>query len=276
MRSRRLGGELRKLRVAAGKKVQDAAEALECGQPKISQIENGRRGIRPLDLTTLLNLYGVDDEQQRSAIRRLAKEIHKVDWWSGDAPMLHDALRDYLTLEADSTLVRAYEPNVLPGQLQIEPYMRQVFSATMPEDETQHMIETRQKRQELLGDLLGFRLRTIIDVTALHRIGGSREVVHEQLDHLLVLGKRRNVHIQILPLDAAVPPEQYAPFNILTLKGEPPVDVVWLEHITGGTLLEQRPDVRAYSKAWDELTAAAMSPAASQQYIRDLIKESGS
>lgn len=276
MRSRRLGGELRQLRVDAGKKVQDAAEALECGQPKISQIENGRRGIRPLDLTTLLNLYGVEDEQQRANMRRLAKEIHKVDWWSGEGPMLHDALKDYLTLEADSTLIRAYEPNVLPGQLQIEPYMRQVFSVTMPDDEVQHMIETRRKRQELLEDLLGFRLRTIIDAPALHRIGGDSEVVQEQLNHLLVLGGRRNVNIQILPLDATLPMAQYAPFHILTLRGDPPADVVWLEHITGGTLLEQRPDVRAYSKAWDELTAAAMSPAASQQYIRDLIKESGS
>lgn len=276
MRSRRLGSELRQLRVDADKKVQDAAEALECGQPKISQIENGRRGIRPLDLTTLLNLYGVEDEQQRTALRRLAKEIHKVDWWSGEASLLDNALLDYLTLEADSTLVRAYEPSVLPGQLQIEPYMRQVFSSTVPENETQHMIETRQKRQELLEDLLGFRLRTIIDITALHRIGGGREVVQEQLNHLLALSNRRNVNIQILPLNAALPMLQYVPFNLVTLRGEPPVDVVWLEHITGGTLLEQRPDVRTYSKAWDELTAAAMSPTASQQYIRDLVKESGS
>jgi transcriptional regulator with XRE-family HTH domain len=276
MRSRRLGSELRQLRVDADKKVQDAAEALECGQPKISQIENGRRGIRPLDLTTLLNLYGVEDEQQRTALRRLAKEIHKVDWWSGEAPRLRNTLLDYLTLETDSALVRAYEPSVLPGQCQTEPYMRQMFSTFVPESETQRLVETRRKRQELLEDLLGFRLRTVIDMAALHRIGGGKEVVREQLEHLLALSNRRNVNIQILPLDAALPMLQYPPFTIFGLRGEPPVDVVWLEHITGGTLLEQRPDVRTYSKAWDELTAAAMSPAASQQYIRDLVKESGS
>ncbi|MGO4754648.1 helix-turn-helix domain-containing protein, partial [Streptomyces sp. 2MCAF27] len=59
MRSRRLGSELRRLRVEAGLRVQDAADALECGHPKISQIENGKRGIRPLDLTVLFKLYGV-------------------------------------------------------------------------------------------------------------------------------------------------------------------------------------------------------------------------
>ncbi|MFF1646170.1 Scr1 family TA system antitoxin-like transcriptional regulator [Streptomyces sp. NPDC058240] len=42
----------------------------------------------------------------------------------------------------------------------------------------------------------------------------------------------------------------------------------------GGTLLEQRADVQRYEKAWDELTAAALSPTASRRYIRDLIEES--
>jgi hypothetical protein len=49
---------------------------------------------------------------------------------------------------------------------------------------------------------------------------------------------------------------QCASFTIYGLRGER-VDVVW-------------------SKAWNELIAAAMSPTASQQYIRDLMKESGS
>lgn len=276
MRSRRLGGELRQLRLAAGLKVQEAAEALECGQPKISQIENGKRGIRPLDLTTLLNLYGVEDEQQRANLKRLAKDVHKVDWWSGQGPFLHDALRDYLTLEADSQAVRAYEPVIIPGLLQTEAYMQEMFAVVSPSEQIQPLVETRMKRKELLNDSLGYRVRTIIDAPALHRIGGGPEIRRGQLQYLLDVGKRQNINVQVLPLDATLPMEQYAPFTIFSLRGEPPVDVVWLEHITGGTLLEQRADVQAYGKAWDELTAAAMSPSASQQYIRDLIKESGS
>ncbi|WP_425574321.1 helix-turn-helix domain-containing protein [Streptomyces javensis] len=90
MRSRRLGNELRRLRIEAALKVQDAADALECGHPKISQIENGKRGIRPLGLTVLFKLYGVEDERQCASLRRLAKEIHKVDWWSNQGPVLRD------------------------------------------------------------------------------------------------------------------------------------------------------------------------------------------
>ncbi|MGY0062002.1 helix-turn-helix domain-containing protein [Streptomyces sp. LZ34] len=269
MRSRRLGAELRRLRIEAGLKVHEVAEVLECGQPKVSQIENGRRGIRPLDLTVLLKHYGVEDERQCASLRRLAKEIHKVDWWSGQGPLLRDDLRDLLTLEADSELVRTYESMLIPGLLQTEEYVRHMF-AVLPSDRVELLVETRMKRRELLDDQSGFCLRAIIDVPALHRIGGSPDVALEQLEHLLREAKRPNVNIQILPLDAPLPLEQCPPFTVFRQRGEPPADIVWLEHITGGSLLERRQDVVRYSTAWDELTAAALSPAASLQYIHDL------
>ncbi|MFE3826227.1 helix-turn-helix transcriptional regulator [Streptomyces sp. NPDC059092] len=274
VRSRRLGNELKRLRLERAYKVQDIADKLQCGQPKISQIENGKRGIRPLDLTVLLDFYGIDDTAYIASIKRLAKEIHKVDWWSGEGPQLHDSLRDYLTLEADSDLVREYDPAVLPGLLQTGAYMREIFGTRFPAQEIAPFVETRTKRQELLGPQQDFRLRTIVEASVLHRISRSREVVREQLEHLLDMGGRSAVDLRILPLDAAVPADQYTPFTLLSLRGEPSVDVAWLEHVTGGTLLETRADVEAYARVWDAFTAAALSPSASRKYIRDLLKES--
>ncbi|MGO4757065.1 DUF5753 domain-containing protein, partial [Streptomyces sp. 2MCAF27] len=215
-------------------------------------------------------LYGVEDERQCASLRRLAKEIHKVDWWSNQGPMLRDTLKDCLTLEADSEVVRTYESMVIPGLLQTEAYMRQTFSVH-PTERVELLVKTRVKRKELLDKQGDFCLRAVIDVPALHRIGGSPEVVQGQLEHLQQVTERPNVKVQILPLDAALPQDQLPPFTIFRQRGEPPADIVWLEHITGGSLLEQRQDVLRYSTAWDELTAAALSPAASQQYIRDLL-----
>ncbi|GAA2323125.1 helix-turn-helix transcriptional regulator [Streptomyces kunmingensis] len=277
MRSRRLGAELRRLRTDAGLKVNDAALALECGQPKISQIETGKRGIRQLDLTTLLNLYKVTDEQQRANLKRLARDVHQVDWWSGQGPLLSDDLRDYLTLESDSSLVRSFEPCVLPGLLQTEAYMRAIFTAGAEADRVDTLVKTRLKRKDLLSGTAEFRLRVVIDTPALHRIPGPRALIREQFETLMETGELPNVTIQVLPLDIALPLAQYAPYTLFTMRGEPQVQVAWLEHMTGGTLLEQRPDVEMYTKAWDDLTAAALSPAESRRYISDRIKqESGS
>jgi transcriptional regulator with XRE-family HTH domain len=274
MRSRRFGGELRRLRLEAGLGVKDVAGALECGQPKISQIENGNRGIRPLDLTTLLNLYGVEDEQYRASMKRLARDIHKVDWWSGQGPLLHNTLPDYLMLEADSKLVRSYEHSVVPGLLQTEAYMRRLFTEALPSEKVESMVEARMKRKEQLEDRHGFRVRVIIDAPALHRIGGGPDLVRGQLEHLLAEGRRQNVSVQVLPLDADLPMEQHGPFALFSLRDGPPADLVWLENMRGGTLLEQQDDVQVYAKAWDELTAAALSPSDSRQYINDLIRGS--
>ncbi|MFE3737284.1 helix-turn-helix transcriptional regulator [Streptomyces sp. NPDC059134] len=275
VRSRRLGNELKRLRLERAYKVQDIADKLQCGQPKISQIENGKRGIRPLDLTVLLEFYGIDDAAYIASIKRLAREIHKVDWWSGEDPRLHDSLRDYLTLEADSDLVREYDPSVLPGLLQTGAYMREIFEARFPAQDVTPYIATRTKRQELLGPQQDFRLCAIVEASVLHRISRSPEVVREQLGHLLDMGGRVTVDLRILPLDAAIPADQYTPFTLFSPRGEPSVDIVWLEHVTGGTLLEKGADVRVYARVWEAFTAAALSPSASRTYIRDLLRESG-
>lgn len=275
MRSRRLGNELRRLRVERGYKVQDIADKLQCGQPKISQIENGKRGIRPLDLTVLLEFYGIEDAGYVASIKRLAKDIHKVDWWSSQGPLLHDSLRDYLTLEADSELIREYVQAVVPGLLQTEAYMRRIFSARHPADKIERLVQTRLKRKELLDSQLDFRLCAIIDAAALHRMNGPWDLVREQYENVLKMSRRSNVDVQILPLDARLPAEQYTPFTLFSLRGEPSVDVTWLEHMTGGTLLEQRSDVQDHVRVWDAFTAAALSPSASQKYLRDLLKDGG-
>ncbi|MDF2258397.1 helix-turn-helix domain-containing protein [Streptantibioticus ferralitis] len=276
MRSRRLGGELRKMREAKGLTMGDAAEALQCGQPKISRIEGGLRGIRPLDLDVLMDLYEIDRTEQadlREAMKRLAREIHQQDWWSGQGTLLHDDLKDYLTLESDSSLIRTYETQLLPGLLQTKEYMAEIFRHQRASDEAQLMLETRQQRQGILETNNGVHLRTVVDVTALNRVVGSPDLMVKQLKHLLDMTDAPNVDVQVLPLKTALPPDQYAPYTIFTMRQPPRADYVWLEHLTGSTLLEKEEDLVRYRRAWDDHTATALSAAESREHIRELIKE---
>ncbi|WP_414167761.1 helix-turn-helix domain-containing protein [Streptoverticillium reticulum] len=275
MRSKRLGSELRRLRTERNLTVSEVAKRLGCGQPKVSQIENGNRGIRLGDLTALLDLYEVADDRYRRRLGKLAADVRKVDWWTSQGPLV-DALRDYLMLESDSGLVRVYEPTLVPGMLQTEAYMRQLFASRLPEDQVNALVETRLKRKELLDDHLGFRLRAVVDEPALHRIAGPRAMVAEQLRYLEQVGRRPNVTVQVLPLKARFVVDQFGSFSLFTFRGESSIDVAWLEYLTGGTLLEQARDVQAYACAWEELTAVALSPSDSRQLIRALIEENGS
>ncbi|WP_050988583.1 helix-turn-helix domain-containing protein [Streptomyces xiaopingdaonensis] len=271
MRSKRLGGELKRLRQAAGINTKEAAEKLMCGQPKISQIENGRRGIRQLDLALLLDYYGVEDQAIKDNLARLAKSIHQVDWWQGQGPLLHDELRDFLTLESDSSVARVFENMLVPGLLQTEGYMREIFTANIEDERVEVLTATRLRRAELLKRRTEFRYRTIIDEAALHRIPDEPGLAADQLRHLLAMSRLPNVTIQVLSTRARVPLEQIAPYHVLTLTGQPAMDVVWLEHMAGGALLEQEADVALFTRMWDELSAAAMPPVESRSYIGDLI-----
>ncbi|MFC5719153.1 helix-turn-helix domain-containing protein [Streptomyces gamaensis] len=275
VRSRRLGGELRRLRNAKGIGIAEVARRLECGQPKISQIENGKRGIRQIDLTLLLDMYEVTDESFRRSLKQLARDIHKVDWWSVQGPLLGDSMREFFMLEADSELVRAYEPVMIPGLLQTEMYMRHVFTQARSEEEVEPLVSARMKRKDLLDNHPDFRFCVVIDQLALRRIPGPRSEVVAQLECLIEAGRRPNVMIQVMPLKTKLPADQYVPYSLMRLRGEAPIEVVWLEHTAGGTLLEQASDVQVYARAWAELTAAALPPADSRSCIRELIKESG-
>ncbi|WP_344568284.1 helix-turn-helix transcriptional regulator [Streptomyces axinellae] len=272
MRSRRLGSELKRLRERAGLNMGDAARELQSGQPKISKIESGQQGIRPLDLDHLLNLYGVEDEEERQNFRQLAKHVRTLDWWSAQGPLLHDDLKDYLTLETDSSLIRTYETQLMPGLLQTEHYMSALLQHHYADEEARLMVETRRKRQGVLDEGT-VHLRAVLDASALHSTVGGAEIMVEQMEHVLTTSRHRNVDVQVLPQRRSVTPDQYVPYTIFTMRQAPTADYVWLEHLSGSTLLEREPHVQRYRRAWDDHTAAALSPRESTVYIRKLIEE---
>lgn len=63
IKRRRLGAELRRLRMDSGLESREVAERLMVSQPKISHLENGNRAISPRDVRDLCALYGVTDPQ---------------------------------------------------------------------------------------------------------------------------------------------------------------------------------------------------------------------
>ncbi|WP_432096959.1 helix-turn-helix domain-containing protein [Streptomyces sp. bgisy100] len=274
-RGLRIARELRKLRVQTGRSQEAAAEVLQCGQAKISHIESGYRGIRKLDLNLLLDLYGVEDEAHRASLHRLALDRRQRGWSSTapQGPLLYGLLEDYLTIEEESERVRAYESVVLPGILQTADYARHIIRYGAPEDEVDSRVEARIKRKERLchPGSEPLELRTIIETPALHRI--PEPVREGQLEHLLEMAERDNVTLQVLPVDAAMPLDQYPPFTLFSTSRPPAFTLAWLEHRTGGTLLEETEDVRSYEQTWVEMATAALAPADSKKYLRKLLED---
>ena len=77
VRRRRLGSELRRLRESQSMKLEEVADQLGLAPSTLSRIETGKAPTRSAYLTSMLEMYGVDDSAQRQVLTELARDGHR-------------------------------------------------------------------------------------------------------------------------------------------------------------------------------------------------------
>ncbi|MFJ7270463.1 helix-turn-helix domain-containing protein [Streptomyces sp. NPDC099050] len=270
---RRLGSELRRLREISGMTTQQVAERLLISQPKISLLENGHRLIKPRDVRDLCGLYGVQDQRRVDHLMQLARESGQQGWWNSYGDIPYGA---YIGLEAAAAAIRFYEPMVIPGLLQTPAYAQAVIAGTIPHataEQAATRLQVRLRRQSRLSaphNLL--RLWAVLDESALRRVVGGREVMREQLDHLIHLSALPHITLQVLPHDVGAHPGVSGQFALLEFADATDVSVVYLERFTSDLYLEKRSDVRLYSDMYAHLQAQALGPDRTRHFIDEVVK----
>jgi transcriptional regulator with XRE-family HTH domain len=274
VRRRLVGRALRRYRESMGYTLDDAARTLECDRSKISRIETGQRGIRGKELRELLAEYGVGDEQQ--AILAILANPRAASGWHRDyAAVLPGAWQDYLALETAASEITAYEAQQVPGLLQSPAYAR-ALAETSPSladdaarDRAAEAVLARQ--QAILGER-GPEVRLVVGEAALHQRVGSPEVMDEQLRLLAqAASDSGTVTLQVLPFDSgAHAAAGDGSLAILRFAGTPGLGLVHLGGIGGGVCLEDRDDMAAYTRVFEQLRAFALSPAQSALLLRGM------
>ncbi|MGW0917026.1 helix-turn-helix domain-containing protein [Streptomyces sp. NPDC002784] len=273
VRRRRLGAELRRLRLASGLKSTEVAERLMVSQPKISHMENGNRAISPRDVRDLCAIYEVTDQQVIDSLMEMAKESGQQGWWHayGDIPQ-----SVYIALETDATSLHLHAPSMIPALLQTPAYAHAVIGETIPlltVEEADTRLKVWMRRQHRIYDLARpLRLWVVLDESALHRVVGSPDVMREQLEHLNALGAEPHITVQVLPYTAGAHPGLSGQFSILRFADSSAGPVVHLERFTSDLYLEKPSDVQHYRVLHDHLQAQALSPDSSRDFITDATK----
>ncbi|MER7565205.1 helix-turn-helix transcriptional regulator [Streptomyces sp. NPDC097941] len=272
LRRRRLGAELRRLRLASGLKSTEVAERLMVSQPKISHLENGNRAISPRDVRDLCTIYGVTDQEVIDSLIQMAKQSGQQGWWQayGDIPQ-----SVYIALETDAAVLHTYEPMMIPALLQTPAYAHAVIRETIPQptaEQAARRLKVRLRRQHRIYDLTRpLRLWVVLDESALRRVVGSPDVMREQLEHLNALGTEPHIRVQVLPHTVGAHPGLSGQFSIVTF-AENPGGVVYLERFTSDLYLEKPSDVQHYSVMYEHLQALALSLDSSRGFITDVTK----
>ena len=274
-RKRRLGLFIEQLRSDAGLHLRDGAELLRVKEPTVSRYETGH--IRPgwPALQALLGLYDADADQRAEAAQLwedAGEPAARVVTPAGSSK----PFRAYLRAEAEADNERMLTPLAIPGLLQTVAYARAINSSGRQfhaSDRTERYVSARMSRQTRLTEPSPLKLHALIDEAVIRRIVGSPAVMVEQLNHLLGMGVRNNVTIQVVPFGAGAYGTMSGAFMIIGYPGDDDLPAVYLEHAAGGVWVENEGDVGRFSAMFDEVADQALTSEGSAELIADEVRD---
>jgi hypothetical protein len=246
---------------------------------KLIRIEAGNVSVSTNDVKALLSYYDLRDPEEVGQLVDLARASRRRTWWSSYRDKVPAAYFAYIGLETEAVAMSIFRPMGLPGLLQTEAYARAFTRAAAPIElapaQVDERVELRMRRQrEVLDRPHPPRLDVVLDEANLYRRIGGPAVLRDQLRHLMQLGQRDAITIQILPFTA----EEYAAYGqfiILEFAGEDS-DVVYLEGADSQQVIDQATLVAPYRSMFARLRDISLSPTDSLVLIDKRAQELGS
>ncbi|MEV6312642.1 helix-turn-helix transcriptional regulator [Streptomyces sp. NPDC051840] len=190
---RTFGAALKALREAGGLTQEEFAPLVRYSPAYVAKIEQGKR-FPPENLPSRAGgaLGPVAEKVLTATAKSLRRKAGLASWflqWAG--------------IEEEAITLYAYECRGIPGLLQPEEYIRAVFERQLPpltEEQIGRQVAARLERQQPLSERPNTAFSFIIEQCILERHVGGSDVTKVVIDHLLDLGRRTNVEIQIMSL----------------------------------------------------------------------------
>lgn len=250
-------------RMRGAKRITGAKLAAMVGmsQPKISRIERGIGTPDPEDIGTIARALGADESLAQSLMDRAERSTDRMTDWrpaSVGVVIQQKTLADW---ESAATVVRAFEPALVPGPLQTSGYAKAVLRSFRPvtqltpgeftESSLLAAVTARLKRQEVLADQ-SKSFQFVLGEAALRRRIYSPVEMLAQIDHLREVNRQNdNVTISVIP--------DGAPTDLPLLHGFFLFDdkLVVVDLYNTGLISRSRRDVQSYQRVFDTLSEQA-------------------
>ncbi|MFL4948398.1 helix-turn-helix domain-containing protein [Streptomyces sp. MMS24-I31] len=273
-RQKRLGAELRKMRLAAGATTEYAAGLLGIERTRLSNMESGIRPFSADRIRTLACNYSCPDDGYIDALVAMA-ESKERGWWEQYRGTLPAGLLDITELEWHAARVRTVQFMHVPGLLQTEDYARGVFAAVLPQLsrlEVELRVAHRMGRQQVFerGEPLPY-VAYVHEAALRMRFGGD-EVTRRQLEHLAARSEGDGITVRVVP--ARVSGFPGAGHALLYADGVvSQLDTVQLDSAHGPEFTGAEAQLTKYRAHLDWMGDAALTPAASRDLILAVTRE---
>lgn len=276
--ARRLGGELLRMREACGLRQPHAAEVLSASVSKVAKMERGGVPMRDPDIRALCHLYGETDDtviERLLILARTDRERRRAKGWWNHYPQFL-AMVEYVALEDIATSIRTWQPAFIPGLLQTPDYARAVAAgAGSWEDpsEIEPFAEARLARKARLRSERPLELWAVIHEGALRQLVGGRDVMREQLGHLLDLAAIDTVQVQVVPFLAGANPGMIGAFSIVSFAEPGALDVVHMDVPSSTLWLESEEDAARHGRIFDRVARVGLAERKALDLIDAIRKE---
>ncbi|WFF09129.1 helix-turn-helix transcriptional regulator [Micromonospora sp. WMMD1076] len=253
--------EIRLARTAANLTQDGLGERIHFSPQKVSAIETGRAPLT----AELINL--IDDATAGAGrLVRMWDDLVK----DGSAPTW---LREWIEIEREAVALRWYEPAFVPGLLQTEAYARAVLGAggLLQVDEVEGRVQSRLERQSILTRERPPSLYAVIDDAVLRRtVGGDRELMRAQLEHLAACAERPHVHIHVVQAGNELYLGLAGAFIIAEMADA--VRYAHLDHQVRAQFVDRPDDIATVQAAWDAVCGEQLPRRHSLDVIKEAVK----
>jgi transcriptional regulator with XRE-family HTH domain len=248
-------GELRRARTAAGLSQEDLGKAINYSASLVSAVENGQRP------PTHEYVASVDKRLNTGGLfERMVSELVSLD----RAPIW---LRDWIIFEREATLIRWFQPLLVPGLLQTEAYARAVleWGGLLDTSEAEKSVVSRMERQAVLTKPQPPQFIALVDEAVVRRLVGSPSIMVEQCERLLKCAEQPNVSVQVVPASAGGHAGLAGPF-ILAKSRE--FEAAHLDNSLQAQVIDRRDAVDTLVRKWEAIRGEAFSRMQSIEMIK--------
>ncbi|MEV5178501.1 helix-turn-helix transcriptional regulator [Streptomyces werraensis] len=183
-------------------------------------------------------------------------------------------VRDLAQLEAQAVELCAYANHVVHGLLQTPEYARVLYGMRRPpysEEQVDELVVARLARQRVLDEQPAPVFSFVQEEVTLRRPLGGRMVMRKQLEHLLEVGRRRNVEIQVLPTQREDHAGLAGALQLLRLKDGHTVGHVEVQLLN--RLISDPREIQILEIRYGIIRAQALTPRESLAFIEKVLGE---
>lgn len=263
-----LSAALRALRQASGKEAKAVARGAAMSGSKLSKIENGSVMPSVVDVEQILTAIGVSDDvkaEYLSVARAAATET--TAWRLYRRLGYHRKQQQIQAIEARTTLLRLFQPSLVPGLLQTPEYVQAVLGRMqLGEDQMSRAIGARLARQHILYEP-GRHLRFIVTESVLRWRIVPPLVMAGQLDKLISVSRLPSVDLRVVPLSVR---QTDFPSHSFSVKDD---RLVTVETIHAELAVTDPRDVALYVRKFEGFEQVALSGNAMRSLITGIRDE---